>query len=481
MRGSPFTSLRVTIRVFAKAVTLALLCNFVLLATGIDPVVALAKINTWALFGQPGADRMTFPNAYVRGQLPLEALLAQHEISYKPKAPNEFRVIVLGDSGQWGYGLRPDERFAGQLAARGLQINGKRLVTYNLAYPGGYAPREAMILDAATKFYPDLVIWFVTANELESGANGLNSDNQTFFRLDQRHVDQVITVYHQEWLGNLLPPTPLWQQFSAIRTQDVIPVWLDSLMFPLFADRLNQHGTYPAASRVKNIPIPEKAEIDDGFKPLAEMPNESWQFLLVGQQIAEKAGARLLIINEPILIGEGTNSDINYNSLYSRAAYDRYRVLLAAFANEHHLWYADLWNAIPAENFTNTPLHADADGWKIVVDAVTGLLPQLQPLTLAQCLHSPASFTRLRDPSAVYHSSPFRYTIVTNFSLRYRNTFENRAINLQADQAALCGDADGLGTVAGAEFTHDRADVKFDGAFGDRQCGGNFLVDLALR
>ncbi len=374
MRSAPFVSLRVLLRVFAKAAALLLILNVLCLAAGIDPVIAVSKINTWPLFGLAGADRMLFPNPYVRGQLPLEALLAQHELSYKPKAADEFRVIVLGDSGQWGVGLRANERFAGQLSARGLTINGKRLVAYNLAYPGGYVPREAIILDAATRFQPDLVIWFVTATELVNAGNGINSDNLTFFRLDQRHVDRVLKTYQQEWLYTIMPPAPDWYQFSVIQAQDVIPVWLDSLIFPLFADRLSEHWPYPWDLRVKRVPIPEKAEIYDGFKFLAEMPNESWQFLLIGQQIASKAGSRLLIINEPMLIGEGTNSTINYNSLYSRSVYDRYRVALAAFANDHNLWYADLWNVIPADNFTNTVLHADADGWKLVVDQVTVLL-----------------------------------------------------------------------------------------------------------
>ena len=40
----------------------------------------------------------------------------------------------------------------------------------------------------------------------------------------------------------------------------------------------------------------------------------------------------IVIINVPIFISEGLNSDIRYNSFYPRWAYDEYRELMKALA-----------------------------------------------------------------------------------------------------------------------------------------------------
>jgi hypothetical protein len=44
----------------------------------------------------------------------------------------------------------------------------------------------------------------------------------------------------------------------------------------------------------------------------------------------ERAGdVPVLLINEPMFISSGQNSDLRYNSFYPRWAYDQYRAMLA--------------------------------------------------------------------------------------------------------------------------------------------------------
>ncbi len=374
MRSSPFTSLQATIRIAAKAVVLLLIVNGLLLATGVDPSVQITRLNTWWLAGIPGDWRLIAPNAYVHGQMPLEGQLAAHEISYKPKAPDEFRVVVLGDSAQWGTFLNQEDTFTWQLTERRLQVNGKRLVAFNMAYPGPSIPRDLIILDAVAPYQPDLVIWFVEATGLTSARNGWNDDNRTFMRLNQPRVDRVLQTYHQEWLYSLLFPKLPWYALTAVHTQDALPIWLDSLSYPFLRYTLIYHTPYAEADRIIHKPIKEQPEVYEGFPGLTPVPNESWQFLLIGQTISQNVGGRLLLINEPMFAGSGPNSDKNYNSVIARGIYDQYHTAIGDFAKANHLWYADLWDAIPPDHFNDTPFHADASGWKIVTDKVSAFI-----------------------------------------------------------------------------------------------------------
>ncbi len=86
------------------------------------------------------------------------------------------------------------------------------------------------------------------------------------------------------------------------------------------------------------------------------------------------ANVPLLIVNEPTYIGSGPNSDVNYNSFYERNVYDRFRAALADFMQQHAMTYLDLWNFLPAEDFSNTSLHYNLDGNRLVAEKALTLI-----------------------------------------------------------------------------------------------------------
>lgn len=53
----------------------------------------------------------------------------------------------------------------------------------------------------------------------------------------------------------------------------------------------------------------------------------------------------VLVVNEPIFIANGLNSDVRYNDIYPRWAYDQYRAVIAEEAQSAHWLYLDLWNS----------------------------------------------------------------------------------------------------------------------------------------
>ena len=70
-------------------------------------------------------------------------------------------------------------------------------------------------------------------------------------------------------------------------------------------------------------------------------------------------------------MANGQNSGIRYNDLYPRWAYDQYRELVAAQAQASTWNYLDLWNAIPPEYFTDTPMHVNIEGERLIMEQLT--------------------------------------------------------------------------------------------------------------
>lgn len=374
MKESPFTSLPVFLRVIAKALFLVIVLNFALLASGWNPIRSLVTVNTWGLTGE-GRARLAYPSDFQNGQLPLESLLAAHQLAYTQKAEDEYRVLLLGESGVAGWGVRDEDTLADQLTAMDIQIDGKKLTAYNLAYPQPSVARDLLILDAAMIYQPDLVIWFLTPSSLDNTPDIVGS-NRVFFDLNRARFEALIDYYNPllgEWYAGhgpqLLTPEPTWQKYVAIRDQELFPIWLNTLFYPFIEPDLAVSDR-----RIGIEPIPEEARYTDDHPGFETMPNETWQFLRTGCRRALEGGAQMLVVNEPMVIGSGPNSDVNYNIQYERALYDRYHEALGEFIAECRIGYADLWDVIPAERFTDTPLHADAEGFAIFATALENVL-----------------------------------------------------------------------------------------------------------
>jgi len=86
----------------------------------------------------------------------------------------------------------------------------------------------------------------------------------------------------------------------------------------------------------------------------------------------------IVIVNEPMLISNGKNSDIRYNFFYPRWAYDQYRALMTGQSLNHRWTYVDLWDAVPANQFTNSAIHLTSLG-------ETQLAKKITPIITAVC------------------------------------------------------------------------------------------------
>jgi lysophospholipase L1-like esterase len=81
-----------------------------------------------------------------------------------PKAPDRYRIAVVGDSLTWGQGLEPRERFSDVLE-RSL---GSRYEVLNFGIPGNNMPEHLQVLERALVVSPDFVLLQLYINDFET-------------------------------------------------------------------------------------------------------------------------------------------------------------------------------------------------------------------------------------------------------------------------------------------------------------------------
>jgi len=161
------------LRVVLKAIFLFVLLNVVYAL--VDPPVGRLTLYNSII---PGRTRFPYeekPEFYSVGySVPVnedfDAMFGAHVISRR-KPDAEFRLILLGDSATWGFGLPASEMLSEQINRLGIQTcDGRTVRAYNLAYPFSYLTRDLLILDKAIEYQPDMVLWLITLSTLEPKA-----------------------------------------------------------------------------------------------------------------------------------------------------------------------------------------------------------------------------------------------------------------------------------------------------------------------
>ena len=327
-------------RILIKA--LALFVVFNLLFVLVAPLNGLGRISLYnTVF--PGRPRLPWgenPSAYNLSLNNLDAMFAAHEIDVGSKPADEFRVVLIGDSSTWGFLLRPEETLSGQLNVMGLKAkDGRRVRVFNVGYPDFSLTKDMLIMKQAMKYQPDLVVWLVTLRSFLGGT-------------------QMHPLVRANEPSGLSADSFFWSQRRALA--DLV--------------RLQLYGVLWSATGIDQV-YPDNYErwqndldADDSFqtlKPQTFKPDDlALDILAGGKQIA--GNTPLMIVNEPMAIATGKNSDIRYNFFYPRWAYDRYRDLMPKQAAQLGLRYLDLWNAIPSAEFTNSAVHLTPAGSRLL-------------------------------------------------------------------------------------------------------------------
>lgn len=364
-QNSPNT--RFARNVIIKATLLFLLAN--LLFTFGNPMPLLGRLSAYNhLF--PGRVRLPYgekpAEAYNLSLFNLEAMFAAHELTADPKPFDEYRVLIVGDSSVWGFLLEPENTLSAYINAKQLTApDGQTIHAHNLGYPTMSLTKDVLILSQAIEYEPDLILWLVT---LES------------FPVDKQ-LDSPILQHNPESVRNLiaahtLPLDPNSPSFVESSIWGTTIIGQRRALADIF--RLQLYGVMWAGTGVDQFyparydPPQENLEPDETFhgsKPPQLNANDlAIDVLEAGVSIA--GDVPVIIINEPMYISQGENSQIRYNFFYPRWAYDQYRQLMTEFSLEKGWNYIDFWNLVPASEYTNSAIHLTPAGSAMLAEQI---------------------------------------------------------------------------------------------------------------
>ena len=360
--------------VFLKGMVLFLMVDLVSVA--VNPV----SLGRLSLYNFLFSGRQRFPFGEDSSQsnnlslFNLDAMFASHIIADGPKPADEYRVIVIGDSSIWGTLLHPEETLTGRMNAAGLSLCGKTARLYNLGYPTISLTKDLMVLDYAMRYHPDLIIWAVTLEAFPV-------DNQLSSPIVVNNASRV-----DDLIGNYqLPLNPNDPAIVRPGFWDKTLIGQRRSLADLF--RLQMYGvlwtatgidqTYPVDYQHTQTDFNTDVSYHNMQPPTLNGSVLAFTELDAGFRIAAKIP--IILINEPMLISAGKNSDLRYNYFYPRWAYDQWREMMSAQAETRKWNYLDLWNIIPANEFTNSAIHLTSTGESLLASRVE------QYITLQGC------------------------------------------------------------------------------------------------
>jgi hypothetical protein len=197
-----------------------------------------------------------------------------------------------------------------------------------------------VFIDKAVTYKPDLVIWFLTLNTFRPDTQ-LSGKN--FMPVNRAYITDLSKRY-----GLGLNTTSLTtNQQTAAQAWEIVRAAKE----PLHSD------SYPLLPNDQVASSRFTAKLWPPKLPASILP-----FNLFRAGLKILSSTKVLVVNEPIFIGSGQNSTLRYNEYYPRWAYDQFRQILLKDSQANSWKYLDLWNAIPPQNFTGTPLHRTPSG-----------------------------------------------------------------------------------------------------------------------
>lgn len=361
------------LRVVFKALILLVVCNLLFAIT--NPLPQLGRL-TWHNWLIPGRERLPYgenaAQSYNLSLNSLDAMFATHQVN-RAKAADEYRVLLMGDSSTWGFLLEPADTLAGQLNhARLMTPNGKRVVAYNLGYPTMSLTKDLLLLDYAMRYEPDLVVWLFT---LESFPRSEQLTAPLVYN-NPATTRRLIERYNL----NLDPASSAFVQIDFPTTTIIgqrrpLADWVRLQLYGVLWMTTGIDQYYPPTYQLRQADFDENVR----WKGLAPQPlNDSLLALdVLAAGMARVGTTPLLLVNEPMFISEGLNSDLRYNFFYPRWVYDAYRQLMQAEADAKGWVYADLWDIIGPAEFTDSPVHLTPDGVGVLYQQLAALILQI--------------------------------------------------------------------------------------------------------
>jgi hypothetical protein len=351
------------LRMLLKAIVLFVIINLIFALVN-PPLGKLTLYNSLI----PG--RLRFPyeekaSFYAVGySVPMnedfDAMFGSHIISRR-KAPNEFRLILLGDSATWGFGLPADQMLSEQINRLNLQTcDGRVIRAYNLAYPFSYPTRDLLLLDKAMDYQPDLVLWLITLSTLQPKAAEAN-----FVAPHWKRYGQLADTYDLN-LTHFSPPIrepSLWDRTLIGQRKRIKNLTLLQTFGFLWAGTgIDNHKSLEPEPGLPSPDVEDQLDYEGRSPAESEALFNSLLMNVLTTTYKVAGDVPVVLVNEPIFVASGKNHLVRYNGFYPRWVYDEYREFLAAWTQAHDHKLLDYWNAIPPEDFADAYFHRRLSG-----------------------------------------------------------------------------------------------------------------------
>ena len=283
-------------RILLKSALLFVLIN--LIWAFINPLPALSRLSIHRFI--PARERLPFnrtipTETYSISVFDLDVTLTTHAIS-RPKLPDEFRVILVGDSSVWGAGLAADETLAAQISQLHLTTDdGRRVYAYNWGFPGSSISKDMLIVSHVKPYDPDLIVWLITPRSLfldiQLDSPILTNNSDEFQQMIIKYALPLEVEGLSESENRFLQRTIIGQRS---RIADVV--------------RLNVYGVMWAATRIDEVPPMNDEDDPEGngneLSSAHVTGMEADTLRMISAGIAEAGDAPVIVVNEPIALSE---------------------------------------------------------------------------------------------------------------------------------------------------------------------------------
>ncbi len=328
------------------------------------------QIGSWSIYNGlvPGRPRLPIEGTWnahgfvVARQQEIGALFSAHTITSKESPTPRLQVILLGDSQTFGAWVPVGQTLGARLAAGDLRACGRAVEIENLSHLGPSALRDFLILNRALEYAPRAaVIWMLepaaflplSASLVFKDSSGASQVALDAFGLS-KHVDAASA-------GTSLLARTIWSRRVELHT------WFNLQMLGLYwaASGDDEWTRYNELADLRSFLIPLQNNVS-ASRSWQEYESADWPKLAEWYGVLDAAhrmlGERpLLLVAQPTFIASGHNSDIRYNSLYPRWAYDGFLAELQAAAGRYGWAYLDLHTALPESEFVDVE-HLNSGG-----------------------------------------------------------------------------------------------------------------------
>ncbi len=330
----------------------------------LNPLATVSRFTFYNLVF-PGRERLPFAenpeDAYSISLHRIEGIFASHIIRSEEKAADEFRVVLLGDSSVWGWLLDTDETLSACLNSSEYHTaDGRRVRVYNLGYPVTSVMKDILIMEEALQYEPDAVVWLTTLQ-------ALYKDEQLRHPIMQNNPDRardLIQRYDLDLDTSALPDEPSFWERTIVGQRRELADLLRHQVYGLawWATGVDHVNPKFYEARIENLQGGENIPTRPNIEIRGYLGRWlSFDVIDAGVQMAAADGVPVLIINQPSFETDGLYSDLRYNDLYPKWAYNQFVELFEDKAIVNGWHYRDSWQDVPDELFTDYPLHYTAD------------------------------------------------------------------------------------------------------------------------